>query len=198
MPDQELDVRPLRKPDKHPAIFGTYEKLAVGESLVLVNNHDPKHLHDEFDRDYPGGYSWDYEQQEPKEWKVRIGKLAETALPRVTCDTTSTKALSEPDVTGAVWSLSAAQRDLDSAIVTVPAGTTQDTHRGPDHDLLVHVLRGVGRIITELGEVELAPGALAWLPRRSQQAFAAEPGEDLTYLVVGKRHEGLTLNISSH
>jgi uncharacterized protein (DUF2249 family) len=47
MADNELDVRQLRKPDKHPTIFATYAALAVGESFVLVNNHDPKHLHEE-------------------------------------------------------------------------------------------------------------------------------------------------------
>ncbi len=59
MPDQELDVRPLRKPDKHPAIFQAYDALAVGESFVLVNNHDPKHLREELDTDHPGSYRWD-------------------------------------------------------------------------------------------------------------------------------------------
>ncbi|OSC27406.1 hypothetical protein B8W69_14630 [Mycobacterium vulneris] len=49
-----LDVRQLREPDKHPTIFTTYAALQVGESFVLVNNHYPKHLHDEFEADYPG------------------------------------------------------------------------------------------------------------------------------------------------
>jgi hypothetical protein len=41
MAANELDVRQLRKPDKHPTIFATYAALPVGESFVLVNNHDP-------------------------------------------------------------------------------------------------------------------------------------------------------------
>jgi uncharacterized protein (DUF2249 family) len=44
--DNERDVRQLRKPDKHPTIFATYAAMSVGESFVLVNNHDPKHLGD--------------------------------------------------------------------------------------------------------------------------------------------------------
>ena len=43
----ELDVRQVRKPDKHPAIFARFDALAVGESFVLVNNHYPWHLRDE-------------------------------------------------------------------------------------------------------------------------------------------------------
>jgi uncharacterized protein (DUF2249 family) len=57
MSDPELDVRPLRKPDKHPAIFRTYDSLAAGESFVLVNNHDPRHLREEFEAEHPGGYA---------------------------------------------------------------------------------------------------------------------------------------------
>jgi uncharacterized protein (DUF2249 family) len=53
MPSQELDVRPLRKPDEHPEIFRAFEALTVGESFVLVNNHDPRHLREEFEADYP-------------------------------------------------------------------------------------------------------------------------------------------------
>ena len=30
MAKRELDVRVLRKPDKHPAIFATYAELSVG------------------------------------------------------------------------------------------------------------------------------------------------------------------------
>jgi uncharacterized protein (DUF2249 family) len=42
MADNELDVRQLRKPDKHPTIFAAYPDLPVGGSFVLVNNHDPQ------------------------------------------------------------------------------------------------------------------------------------------------------------
>jgi Uncharacterized conserved protein (DUF2249) len=55
MADNEHDVRRLRKPDKHPTIFAAYAALTVGESFVLVNNHDPEHLRAEFDADHPGG-----------------------------------------------------------------------------------------------------------------------------------------------
>ena len=53
MPDQELDVRPLPKPDKHPRIFELFGALAVGESFVLVSNHDPNHLRREFETEHP-------------------------------------------------------------------------------------------------------------------------------------------------
>ncbi|BBZ38935.1 DUF2249 domain-containing protein [Mycobacterium conspicuum] len=75
MAGYELDVRQLRKPDKHPTIFSAYAALAIGESFVLVNNHDPKHLRAEFDEDYPDGYGWEYLETGPEVWRIRITKL---------------------------------------------------------------------------------------------------------------------------
>src|SRR5574337_1888517 len=109
MADNELDVRQLRKPDKHPMIFAAYSALVVGGSFVLVNNHDPKHLRAEFDTDHPGSYGWEYLDKGPEVWRIRITKLASTPLPRILANTNdfvhgagTESADIEPDVTGAV------------------------------------------------------------------------------------------------
>jgi uncharacterized protein (DUF2249 family) len=83
MSDHELDVRPIRKPDKHPVIFRAYKELPAGESLLLVNDHDPRHLHDEFEVEHPGGYTWEYIAKDRGDWRIRITKLAATSLPRI-------------------------------------------------------------------------------------------------------------------
>ena len=83
MADNEVDVRELRKPDKHPTIFAAFGALAVGESFVLVNKHDPKHLRQEFDADHPGSYGWDYLEKGPRVWRIRITRLTSTPLPRI-------------------------------------------------------------------------------------------------------------------
>lgn len=75
MASYELDVRQLRKPDKHPTIFAAYAALPDGESFVLVNNHDPKHLRAEFDNDYPDNYGWEYLEKGPRAWRIRITRL---------------------------------------------------------------------------------------------------------------------------
>jgi uncharacterized protein (DUF2249 family)/quercetin dioxygenase-like cupin family protein len=192
MADTELDVRELRKPDKHPTIFAKYTALAVGESFVLVNNHDPKHLHDEFDADHPGSYGWEYVEKGPRVWRIRITKLTSTPLPRVLTDTNSFVPAAEPDATGAVWKLEAKDRDLDSNVIALPAGGGIDSHTGPDLDVLIHVLSGSGRLTTETGTVELFPGALLWMPRLSQRRFSAGP-DGLRYLTVHKRRQALLL-----
>jgi uncharacterized protein (DUF2249 family) len=106
MPDQELDVRPLPKPDKHPRIFQLFGALAVGESFVLVNNHDPRHLRREFETEYPSGFGWDYLDRGPAAWRIRITKLASTPMPRILCDAREVAAGQyESGASGAVWKL---------------------------------------------------------------------------------------------
>lgn len=191
MMQQELDVRSLPKPDKHPAIFAAYESLPVGGAFTLVNNHDPKHLRNEFDLDHPGSYGWEYVEAGPQAWRIQISKLAATPLPRVLTNT----AAPDPetaDLTGAVWKLQMRDRGLDSNIIALAPGTGIDTHAGPDLDVLIHVLDGSGRLSTELGVVELNRGDVLWLPKRSRRQFSAGP-EGLRYLTVHQRRNDLLL-----
>ncbi len=190
MANNELDVRQLRKPDKHPTIFASYAALGVGESFVLVNNHDPKHLRDEFDADHPGRYDWEYLDKGPEVWRIRIGKLASTPLPRILANTQDLTA--EPDVTGAAWKLQARERDLDANVIVLPPEGGIDAHAGPNLDVLIHVLSGGGTLTTEMDTVDLSPGALVWLPRRSRRQFAAGP-DGLRYLTVHQRRQALVL-----
>ena len=196
MAEQELDVRRLRKPDKHPAVFQAYEALAVGASFMLVNSHDPKHLHDEFDTDHPRGYGWEYLAEGPQAWRVRIRKLASTPLPRILRDTSSTATDIEPDATGAIWKLQIRQRDLDSNIIHLAAGTCIEAHTGPDLDVLIFVLTGSGQILTELDTLDLHLGALVWLPRRSNRQIVAG-SNGLNYLTVHQRRQSLALASST-
>jgi uncharacterized protein (DUF2249 family)/quercetin dioxygenase-like cupin family protein len=194
-----VDVRPLRKPDKHPTIFAAYAELPPGSSMVLVNDHDPRHLRDEFEADHAGSYGWNYLAREPREYRIRIRKLASTPLPRALVDTRelATDGSSNPDAAGALWRLEARDRDLDSNVVAIPPRGAIDAHRGPDLDVLVHVLAGSGTLTTELDtSVALEPGVLLWLPRGSRRAFrAGEAG--LKYLTVHRKRQALMLDPSA-
>jgi uncharacterized protein (DUF2249 family)/quercetin dioxygenase-like cupin family protein len=190
MADQQLDVRSLRKPDKHPAIFRAYAAVPVGESLVLVNDHDPRHLRDEFELEHPGSYSWEYLSTQPRDWRIRITKLASTTLPRILADTTALGA--DGDATGVVWKVQLRERDLDSNIIALAPGQTIAAHAGPDLDVLIYVLAGTGELTTELDTLALHGGSLCWLPRRSRREFTAGP-DGLRYLTVHQRRQALTL-----
>ena len=69
-----LDVRVIPPFQKHPTIFGRYEALRAGESFTLVNDHDPKPLYYQFEAEENGRFSWDYVEEGPEVWRVRIGK----------------------------------------------------------------------------------------------------------------------------
>src|SRR4051794_12363266 len=116
---------------------------------------------------------------------------AAAALPRVLINTADPEAgAGAPDASGAVWKLDAAERDLDSNIIALPAGREIDAHTGPDLDVLIQVLSGSGRLSRDREALDLAPGALVWLPRRSRRRIAA--GSDgLRYLTVHRRRPAL-------
>jgi uncharacterized protein (DUF2249 family)/quercetin dioxygenase-like cupin family protein len=190
MSDNELDVRPLRKSDKPPAIFAAYGGLPVGRSFVLVDNHDPKHLHEEFEADHAGSYDWQYVEKGPTVWRIRISKLSTTPLPRVLANTADiADAEVQPDEAGVVWKLEARERGLDSNVTALAPNGGIDAHSGAKVDVLIHVLSGSGQLITELGDiVDLTPGVLLWLPRRSRRQFAAGR-HGLRYLTVHQKRQ---------
>jgi uncharacterized protein (DUF2249 family) len=68
----ELDVTVIPPREKHPTIFRTFDALEAGSSFVLVNDHDPRPLRYQFDYDRPGAFDWQYLEQGPEVWKVRI------------------------------------------------------------------------------------------------------------------------------
>jgi uncharacterized protein (DUF2249 family) len=70
----ELDVRIIPPRDKHPAIFRALDDLASGQSLLLVNDHDPRPLRYQLDAERPNTFDWEYETEGPEEWRVRINR----------------------------------------------------------------------------------------------------------------------------
>jgi uncharacterized protein (DUF2249 family) len=73
-----LDVRAIPPAQRHPMIFQRFVALPVGESFVLVNDHDPKPLYYQLKFEYSGQLGWDYLEQGPKVWRVRISRTAES------------------------------------------------------------------------------------------------------------------------
>ncbi len=69
-----IDVREIAPPRRHPLIFQTYQDLEPGGSFELVNDHDPKPLYYQFHAEHGDAFTWDYLEQGPARWRVRIGK----------------------------------------------------------------------------------------------------------------------------
>jgi uncharacterized protein (DUF2249 family) len=74
--EQTLDVRSEPPARRHELIFDTYDALGPGEGFVLVNDHDPKPLRYQFEAEHAGAFSWDYLEEGPEAWRVRIGRPA--------------------------------------------------------------------------------------------------------------------------
>jgi uncharacterized protein (DUF2249 family) len=74
-----VDVRQIPPPQRHPLIFQTFDDLQNGEAFELVNDHDPKPLYYQFKFEREGHFTWDYLEEGPKVWRVRVGKTDTTA-----------------------------------------------------------------------------------------------------------------------
>ncbi|GED96836.1 DUF2249 domain-containing protein [Gordonia crocea] len=182
-----IDVREIPKPQRHPKIFALFDSLGAGEALILVNDHDPRHLHDEFDVERPGSYSWEYLVREKRDYRIRIGKTTSAALPRKLGNTTDlTQA--PTDAADVAWKLELRDRHLDSNLIRLAPNGKIDTHTGGEVDVLIHVLAGSGTVGTEGEAVEVGAGDLLWLPRYSQRSFTAGP-DGLSYLTVHNHRE---------
>lgn len=60
---------------KHKTIFAAYNDLKSGEAMLLVNDHDPVPLRFQFEAMHPGQFTWEYIEQGPATFQVKIGKL---------------------------------------------------------------------------------------------------------------------------
>ena len=74
MPAQsiELDVRAIPPRDKHPSIFRAFDGLQSGQTLTLVNDHDPRPLRYQLMAERPDTFDWEYQEQGPQVWRVNI------------------------------------------------------------------------------------------------------------------------------
>jgi len=73
---KELDLRTVpvneRSPDK---IINAWKELAEGDTLKLINDHDPKPLRYMFQIEFKDAFAWEYKLEGPNEWIVEIKKI---------------------------------------------------------------------------------------------------------------------------
>ncbi len=70
-----LDLRSMRPAQRHAEIFQKWNNLKPGQTLKIINDHDPKPLHYQFAAEYTGMFEWEYEQQGPVDWMVNIKRI---------------------------------------------------------------------------------------------------------------------------
>ena len=75
-----LDLRLISPRERHALIFGRFDALKTGESLQLVNDHEPRPLRAQFEDRAPGQFSGSTLEAGPAQWRIRITRLATAAF----------------------------------------------------------------------------------------------------------------------
>lgn len=70
----QVDARSIEPKDKQPTIFGTFQNLLPGQTMELVNDHDPSPLKYKFEAELAGQFDWEYREKGPEVWRVVITK----------------------------------------------------------------------------------------------------------------------------
>ncbi|WP_026918594.1 DUF2249 domain-containing protein [Gordonia shandongensis] len=70
--EPELDVRQIPHAIRHATVFGAFDAVAPGDSMILVAHHDPVPLlHQLADRS-GGRLQVEYQERGPEEWRLRL------------------------------------------------------------------------------------------------------------------------------
>lgn len=89
MPNEVLDLRPLPPPQRHGLVFATFDALTLNDSFDLINDHDPFPLRNQMDFMRHGEMGWEYVEQGPEVFRVKITRVAEAKKPKQTAETTA-------------------------------------------------------------------------------------------------------------
>lgn len=81
---QTLDVRPMPPRERHERIFEWLDALRVGDTLRLVNDHDPEPLRYQLDATRPHQFRWEYVERGPEDWAIDITSTARVVDARPT------------------------------------------------------------------------------------------------------------------
>lgn len=72
-----LDLRKLLPFERHSKIFYMWNGLKEGETLRIINDHEPRPLYYQFEAEHKGQFEWSYEKQGPKDWIFTIKKISD-------------------------------------------------------------------------------------------------------------------------
>lgn len=67
-----LDLRTMPPFERHTRIFELWDALKHGETLRIINDHDPRPLHYQFEAEFKDQYVWNKIEEGPVDWIVDI------------------------------------------------------------------------------------------------------------------------------
>lgn len=71
----EFDLRPYEPSKRHDMFYEAFEKIQPGEAFEFFNDHDPKPLYYQMEAESKEPFNWEYIQNGPEVWKVRVVKI---------------------------------------------------------------------------------------------------------------------------
>lgn len=71
-PVSTLDVRRLPCELRRATIIESFDALEPGQSMEIVNSFDPVPLRQYFEERTLVGFGWDYLEQGPEIWRIRL------------------------------------------------------------------------------------------------------------------------------
>lgn len=71
----ELDVREIPHAIRHATVFGAFDAVPVGRSMILVAPHDPIPLLNQLAERSGGRIAAGYEQRGPDAWRLRLTRV---------------------------------------------------------------------------------------------------------------------------
>src|SRR6516162_124688 len=74
-----LDARSLSAATKTENILDSFDKLALGGALEIVEESDPRALRNEMTQLRPGRFSWEARNLGGNRWTVRLDRIDENA-----------------------------------------------------------------------------------------------------------------------
>ncbi len=72
-----LNVTLIEPKFKHPKIFEKFDSLSSGDGFIIDNDHDPKPLYYQLIGERGNVFTWEYFENGPDRWKVKITKLGD-------------------------------------------------------------------------------------------------------------------------
>ena len=73
--EPELDVRQIPHAIRHATVFGAFDSVAPGGSMILVAHHDPVPLLHQLTERTGGRIEVGYEQRGPEAWRLRLTRI---------------------------------------------------------------------------------------------------------------------------
>lgn len=71
----ELDVRTIPHAIRHATVFGAFDAVPAGGSMILVAHHDPIPLLHQLQERSGGRLQVDYEERGPEAWRLRLSRV---------------------------------------------------------------------------------------------------------------------------